>query len=139
MLVPGFCGSEGLFLEALRRQALDAGLAVTVSMAPLLPDLPNALLFEESGLLILAGEPLGAAPVVGRVNMRRFFGREESAALRPLLRELRAASDGYAALTRRGFSQMREAHFALEALYGAAMDFPAKERFQTAFIASLFA
>lgn len=139
MTVTPLYGSEALFLEALRRQALDAGLAVTVSMAPLQPELPNALLLEESGLLFLAGEPLEVAPIVGRVNMRRFLRQETLASLRPLLRELRAAGEGYSVLTREGFSQMKEAHFALEALYGAAMDFSAKERFQADFIASLFA
>ena len=131
--VSPFYGSEFLFLEELRCQALAAGQAVTVSYDPLLPRYPNAVYLEESRRLFLVGNSDGG------VNLRRFFEAADVAKLRPLLRTIRQCRKPLRAVSEAGFAEMREAHFALEKIYGAAMDFTAKERFQQDYLASLFA
>ncbi len=125
-------GTAHHFLSALVDAARERGLSVTASVDPLMPERFDALRFEESGRVYEIGGG-GAKPI----NMKRFI---DLTALRGCRDELkstaklrRAALDS--ALS--SLSRAADAHFALEKIYGEAMDFAAKEDFTDSLIGQI--
>lgn len=125
-------------MAALRREAEVRGLAVRVSYDPVLPDRIDALLLCESGRLFTTC-PRRLCEYPHRVLYTRRFvelaemrqAREEATAARRLAKS--AMTGAVRALT-----EVKEAHFALESIYSAAMNFAAKENFTKIFCRELF-
>lgn len=126
-------------MEELRQIALSRGIAIRVSHDPLMPERIDAISCLSSGrtFVIL---PRGACLRPHRsVSVRRLLRVEEMGEVRrecnALARSVRAAV-GSAALA---MCDVRRAHFALEEIYSATMNFAAKESFTQIFCRELFA
>ncbi|MBE6639406.1 MAG: hypothetical protein E7616_08165 [Ruminococcaceae bacterium] len=127
-------GIEHLYLEILLLAGKEQGREMEYSPHPITPSLPEAVYFPSSGVLVTA-----MAGAMGKnVGTRRFLLQgslgDDGSMIRFLLdgerRFINAATDA--------FYEMRKHHFALEELYGAAMDFDKKEMFTKSFLAELF-
>lgn len=129
------CGTAYLFLSAIHSLCLEAGVSVRVSYDPILPERIDALELIDNGVVFsqCSGEEEGRT-----INMRRFVDNEGYRATRSAYRENLALCDCLLGLANKAFSEVREYHFQLEKIFGAAMDFEAKERFETAFSQGLF-
>lgn len=132
-------GAASVFLSELAQLCVKKKLAVSVSHDPVYPESIDALLLEESrrAFAVLPREmesPAGAQVL----SMRRFVevGRmkEIRGEVRLCERLARAMREGALESLR----AVRAAHFALEEIYVAAMDFAAKEKFTKAFCEKLF-
>ena len=131
--VPDKYGSAHLFLGDLIRAAEKKELSITVSLDPLIPCRADAVLLNATGKLYFIGS--GGEK---NINMLRFL---DAYTLREIRSDLRRAqeltlSSVSAALC--SFENAAEHHFALEKIYGEAMDFAAKEEFTDNFIAEMF-
>ncbi len=125
-------GTAHHFLSALVDVASSRRLAVTVSLDPLFPDRFDALRFEESGRVYEIAAS-GEKPI----NMKRFV---DISALRDHRDELKNAvklRDASLDSALSSLARAADAHFALEKIYGEAMDFAAKEDFTDSLIGQI--
>lgn len=130
----------GFYLtEALLASSEERGHEVVVSYDPLSPQRVDGLLYPDTGLCVLVGE--GATPEEAstrRLSLRRYTDTRALKALRGELRQVLAQRES---LTEQALHYLADAskwHFELEALYSAAMDFPAKETFTQNFCQRVF-
>ena len=133
-------GSGSRFMEMLYRVSAERGLPVLVTHDPLRPDHIDGLLWTDTGLCVLRDDMVETAcmtDTVGAqnrtVDLRRYLDAEGLRRVRPALREAAALKTAAVTAALHGLAEVREAHFGLEAVYAAAMDFAAKERFSEAF------
>ena len=112
----------------------ERGHRVYVSYDPLRPRLVDGLLYPDTGLCILLG---GTSPSedmpVRSLALRRYASPEGLRAVRGELRRTIALREELTAAALRHMSFAAEAHFQLEKIYSATMDFPAKEAFTERF------
>lgn len=153
----GSVGFDSLFLQASRRVlitdcrgiarylmgaigeiAVKRRQAIRVSHDPIDPDVIDAILFCNCGVVFAVGSEEELAPYDKVVGMRRFL---ETWRMRDVREELnyaermrRAMLDGAV----ESLARVREAHFQLEEIYSSAMDFDAKEKFTKSFCEKLF-
>lgn len=118
----------GFFTEEILRAAERKGIGVRVSYDPLNTAVPDAVLLEESGIAFVVGGDSEDAD--GAVNMKRFINcPSESAEARKEIRRAIKARDALVDYACERLAEAGEAHFGLERLYGAAMDFFAESEF----------
>lgn len=133
------CRSAAQYLmAALRREAEVRGLSVRVSYDPVLPDRIDALLLCESGRLFTTSPRRFCEYPHQILYTRRFV---DLAGMRSARREATAARrQAKSAMTGavRALSDVKDAHFELESIYSAAMNFAAKENFTKIFCRELF-
>ena len=112
---------------------------------PFFPDRLSALLLPARGAAVLTGRsidgqvlyPVGDGGTV--INTERFFDRsKEAGSDAAKLRFCRRSADSLLRGAAEVFSEIRKVHFTLEGIYGAAMDFPALDRFREDFLKNLF-
>ena len=119
----------GLFISALIDEARRKGCRVRVSFDPVSTDVPDAVLFEESGTCFVVG--VGEAE--SKINMKRFFSFSHSSAqarvARAEFRADRRLYDGLLEYACERLAEAGEAHFELERIYGECMDFEAESRY----------
>lgn len=126
-----FYGTAHLFLAALLKEAEKKKLNVTVAVNPLDTGKADAVYFD-----------CGVAFGIGgngekKINMRRFA---DLPSCRLCRNEYRLADAFRKGLTDGALASLKAAsvyHFALEKIYGEAMDFAAKEEYTTNFISEL--
>lgn len=128
-IVRDYLSTADLFLGALFEEAKRKKCRIRVSYSPLDRTRIDALLLEESGIgfVIGRGEEAGRE---GRVNMRRFIdfsrGRSETVARdKSEFRELERLKNSLSERACKNLEEAGRAHFALEKIYGEAMDFEA--------------
>jgi hypothetical protein len=96
-------------------------------------DVPDAVLFEESGVGFVVCEGEGSGEIAGRINMKRFFSFPHASAEASRAKaEFRADGrlyDGLLSYACERLAEAGEAHFALESIYGKCMDFEAESRY----------
>ena len=112
---------------------------VLVSYHPVYPNKIDGLYYPESGLCVLVGHaepPEGA--VTRTVTLRRYAHAEALRSVRGELRHAQALRERLMDSVLRDLSSASRAHFELEKIYSAAMDFRAKEAFTESFCATLF-
>lgn len=133
-------GLGSRFVRLLYESSVRQGLTVTVTRSPLHPDRMDGILWHDTGLCVLDDTPAGCAQgCQARVmDLRRCADRESLRGLRAELREAASLRDSLLDAALRRFGDVRRAHFALETVYSAAMDFVAKERFTEAFCSRTF-
>ncbi len=125
-------GTAHHFLSALVEVARERKMAVTASVDPLIPERFDALRFEDSGRVYELGVESDKP-----INMKRFI---DITALRDYRDELKATAKLCRASLDSALSSLSnaaKAHFALEKIYGEAMDFAAKEDFTDSFIGQI--
>ena len=105
-----------------------------VSYDPVCPHKIDGLFYPDKGLCILVGN---ACPAEGgrtrALNLRRYADGEALRGLRGELRHARTLRDSLTEAALRELASAASAHFELERIYSAAMDFGAKEAYTEAF------
>lgn len=121
-------GIGELFLTSVADAAVKSGMRCRISPDPLCPGLCAAFV---TGGVVYTADRADGLPVTGaavhRVGMRRFI---DSSGLRSISGEyarISALSDSAVSAALSAMSDAARAHFALEEIYSAAMDFDAKE------------
>lgn len=132
-------GGGGLFLREVMRAAAEKRADAEVARTPLDPSWAEGTYLPGIGTAFLDGGAAEAQrPQDKLIRMSRFY---RPAALRAFRRELRQAAHSKEMLmtgASLAFEDARSAHFALEEIYAAAMDYPALESFCTALIPRIF-
>ena len=133
-----------LVTHKLGEKAAERGLNVRISYHPILPDRIDALLLEDSKTVFLVCEAdqterlRAAVPHSRVIRARRLIEpsvmRQKREGIRQTFR-LREALIGGA---QDELGKVAKAHFELEKIYSAAMDFDAKERYTDALCERLF-
>lgn len=131
----------GLFISALVDEARRKRCRVLVSFDPVNTEVPDAILFEESGLCFAVGESEPDALAEGRINMKRFVSLPRASAEAARVKsELKADGrlyDGLLCCACERLEEAGEAHFALEGIYGECMDFASESRFCSSLAATV--
>ena len=140
MILSGTRGGGSIFLGELAELARARGLDAEVGRGALVPEQLTGIAFPCGGLAVVDGDFAAEAREGDRViNMGRFW---RAAGLRAVRRELRHAEhcrEAMLAGASLAFGEARDAHFALEAIYGEAMDFGALGAWREGFLARIFA
>ena len=119
---------------ALMEVSRARGLRVYVSYDPLCPRRVDGLLYPDTGLCVLLGDTVPPEGIPTRaLPLRRYGDADALRAVRGELRRTLALREELTDAALRHLSQASEAHFELEKIYSAAMDFRAKETFTERF------
>jgi len=132
IVLDDFYGTATLFLSCLIGEAREKKCSVRVSYQPIIPSLPDAVLFEESGVCFVVGAH-GEREPDGRINMKRFVDGE---AIKKIRVEYRMNRRLFDALLNSAVEALAEAgahHFQLERIYSSCMDFDAQQKFTRSF------
>lgn len=118
-------------LHLLRHRAAERHIPITVFCDPLRPDRIDGLLFHESRLCVLGDAPAAGRPEADPhpLSLRSCLDSEVLRLVRPQMRAAAALRDSALENAVVHLSSAREAHFELERIYTAAMDFEAVEAF----------
>ncbi len=127
------CGTEHFFFDALCR-----ALEGRVRYAPdaVVPEHIRAI--TDGNVAAVEGERASREPVM-RVDTAAFIDAKGLANRSSRLREIEKAADAAERCAVTSFAQMSQAHFELEKIYSAAMDFKRKEKFTREFASRLLA
>lgn len=125
-------GLAWLLLRELDRQCLARGVATRVAPSPIFPNRLEAISLEGAGRSFFVGEGENA------ISVKRFFHPEKLRAVRQELRGVREVQERLKEYALESLARAATAHFALEEIYSAAMDFKAKEDFTEEFCRKLF-
>lgn len=140
LILTGTRGGGTLFLREALTEARARSFDAEAAWAPVEPTHLSGLSFPRDGMAILDETCAGEVREGDRViNMARFW---LSARLRLVRTELRHAAhcrEAMLAGASLSFAEVREAHFALEQIYVAAMDFAALNDYRDALFARIFA
>ena len=133
------CRGAGRYLTAdLRALAKERGHAVRVSHDPVIPDCIDAIFFVGSQTLFAICDPKLCEYPHRIIDVRRFVN---TAAMKEVRREVNFTARMERESQKGAISALaavKEAHFALEEIYSAAMNFEAKETFTKIFCRELF-
>ncbi len=133
-------GGGTLFLREVLTLAQARGLDTEAAWAPILPSQLSGLSFPRDGVAILdeacAGEKREGDRII---NLSRFWLSARLREVRTELRHTAHCREAMLAGASLAFSAAREAHFALEQIYVAAMDFAALNGYRDALLARIFA
>lgn len=133
-------GGGDIFLREAAALCRELRYDTEVSWAPVEPTQINALSLPADGVAFLdeacAGEAREGDKVV---NMSRFWLSERLRAMRTELRHAVRCREQLMAGAELAFADAREAHFAIEQIYIAAMDFAALNDYRDELLARIFA
>lgn len=124
-------GLSHLILSAALDTAVRRRLSVTVSYDPIICSVPDAVFFEESGILF-------ESVPHGSINPTRFMDKEAVGSVKKKIKSAVRLREAMLSEAENALSDVKKAHFEIEKIYGAAMNFGAKERFTEKFINELF-
>jgi hypothetical protein len=136
-----FYGLELLLMRALYEQGLRRGARMTVSYHPVYTERPDALFFEDSRVAIVIGGKELTLPQERyhrAVKLRRLTDAQALRARRDALRDAQRQRDALLQMGEEALMRAAVPHFALEELYGSAMDFGAKEAYTQQLCRALF-
>ena len=120
--------------RALLAHSETAGHRVYVSYDPLSPHRIDGLLYPETGLCVLVGDAFPPEGTPARaLSLRRYADTEGMRRVRGELRHAAKLKEALTAAALRHLSAAATAHFELERIYAATMDFAAKEAFTEGF------
>ncbi len=131
-------GLAARLMAAVYVRTVEEGHPVLVSYDPIYPDKLDGLLYPDSGLCILIGTPPDGEGDDRAISLRRYLNARH---LRPIRGEVRRAIHSRNAMVEAALYELKKAskaHFELEQIYAAAMDFSAKEAFTDQFCRELF-
>jgi hypothetical protein len=131
--VSDILGTAHFFLDRLKEFAENTNHTITVSYDPLSPEFVDAVYFESSEVLYKKN-----ADGYKNINMQRFLDAELVSSVRSELKRTLKLRDGCVDFALDSMKRASKNHFALEKIYGDAMDFDAKEEFTDNFIGELF-
>ncbi len=131
-------GCAQYLMRLLYQMAEKRRIAVRISHDPILPEWIDGLFLTDLGIAFVVGQPEECAYPYKRIGTRRFA---DISAMKPVKESLYHAERMARAMLGGALDSMtrvREAHFKIEEIYIAAMDFEAKEAFTKRFCESLF-
>lgn len=136
-------GVEYLLLEALAKRGEAAGASMTISYHPFFPTRPDAILFEDSRVLFTTRElaiqdTADTTRYIRTLHMRHLLDPSTLRTDRTALRQAQKHRDGLILAAHDALIAAATPHFALEEIYGATMDFAAKESFSARLANDLF-
>ena len=125
-------GTGYLLLHRLRHRAAERGIPVTVFCDPLRPERADGILFRENGLCVLCDTETVCSQsgcTCRTVSLRTCMDADGVRRIRPMLRESAGLRQSALTAALHHLATAAESHFALESLYGTAMDFSAVSAF----------
>lgn len=134
-LSPTLLGGEQILMEDLFLKMKEEGYALTLLCDPLTLK-PDALYFEESGVLFRHGAPTGLDKEK-ILDSRRLFDRP-SGVEKARSKRYRACEDLLTAEALSLLSEISVLHLQAEEIYGSAMDFSSLEEYENDLLSSLF-
>lgn len=132
--IEDFGDAAHLLLARLYALCREKGISVRVSYHPVLPHRIDALELLDNGVAF----GIGDGEEEDTIRMRRFVRRDSYGDLRASLREGNAVCRQLTEMAEAALLAVRDYHFRLEEIFGTAMDFSAKERFEKSFSEKLF-
>lgn len=133
VLIEDLHGIARYLTDALLDLALERRQLIRVSHDPIDPARIDAICLSDCGITFLVGRQEPALCADKTIGMRRFLDTlslsDRREALNVSARARRLLTDGAMA----AFTEVKEAHFALEAIYSSTMDFSAKEEYTRQF------
>lgn len=143
-LIEDYLDTAYLLTRELGERAAEYGMNMRISYHPILPDHIDALLLEDSKTVFLVCETekieaLRAVAPHGRVvSMRRLIEPTIMRKKRENIRQTYRLREALIGGAQDELKKVSKAHFELESIYSAAMDFDAKERYTKALCEKLF-
>ncbi len=143
-LIEDYLDTAYLLTRELGQRAMEQGIDVRVSYHPILPDRIDALMLEDSKTVFLVCETekievlRGVAPHGRVVSMRRLVEPTVMRGKRESIRQTYRLREALIGGAQDELKKVSRAHFELESIYSAAMDFEAKERYTGALCERLF-
>ncbi len=131
-VVDDYYETGAYFLLAMMEEGRRRECAMTVSYQPLSPDLPDAVLFRESGICLILGEPQ-SREADGRVNMKRFVNGELLKDVKVDFRINKRMEDALLTSAVDALADAGRYHFELERIYVSCMDFDSLGKFTRSF------
>lgn len=131
-VVDDYYGTGAAFLLRMMEEGQRKACAMRVSYQPLMPELPDALLFLDSGICFVLGDT-GAREADGRVNMKRFVDGEKLSEAKVDYRINERLREALLSSAAEALSDAGRYHFELERIYASCMDFDALGRFTRSF------
>lgn len=131
-------GAAGLYLREIGNLAMEKRWKIRVSYHPLMPNCPDAIYLSDLQIGFLACKPSDLPEGAKVIRVRRFL---DPKGLKAVHREILFDERMAEALTDEALAALDEAgraHFRLEEIYKAAMDFEAKENFTKEFCRRFF-
>ena len=107
-----------------------------LSPNPILCDRLDALSVMPQGLTFEIGD--SGSDDIRNINMKRFVNTVDIIAIRSNIRLATRLRDGIYDMAALEFENVKKYHFTLEEIYGAAMDFEAKEQLENEFCKKIF-
>lgn len=138
VLIDDCRGTARYLMEAIKRGAEARCQPIRLSHSPIDPEVIDAVFFCDCGVLFVAGNAREGIPFDKSVGMRRFL---ETSRMGEVRADVNAAERGIRMMLEgavKSLADVRNAHFKLESIYSAAMDFDAKEKFTKQFCERLF-
>lgn len=132
-----YAASAFLFAE-FGRVAMEKRARVRVSYDPLLPGRPDGILFCDERIALAPAEGKDPELPAKTIRMRHFVDVGGMHEARGKIRHAEALRRALLSTAEEAMGEVKAAHFSIEAIYGDAMDFSAKERFTKQFIKKLF-
>ena len=132
-LVEDCRGCVQYFMRVVYRICREKRLRIRVSFDPVLPDRIDGIFLLESGWAFVSARAEGLEYPHRRLSLRRFVKTSEMKPIRPMLNHLDQMSRALRGGVLEAMGAVRNAHFALEAIYSASMDFARKEAFTKCF------
>lgn len=128
--------SAHFLMDEIYRQAKEKEVGIRISRHPIIKDRIDALCAMREGLTFEIGNGMNDGARI--VNMKRFLDMGHISSIRQDYRTAVRARDQALDVALCEFEKVKEHHFLLEEIYGAAMDFEAKERFTCGFCNKIF-
>ena len=133
-------GLEYTVLDELWQEGARRGADMIVSHHPIYPACVDAVYFIDSRVAFLSREVTEEETALPcrSFRLQHLLDAQGLRQVRPELRALRKQQQALETLAVQAMSRVAQAHFTLEAIYGAAMDFTAKEAYSHQLLGRLF-
>jgi hypothetical protein len=131
--VQDYYGVGYLLMSEIFSMASRRGCRMLVSRDPVHPHRIDGIFFKDTALCITVAEPHECPETCRFISLRRYVDptrlKEKRAILRHAVSQTESLTDG----ALHSLAEAGKHHFALERLYAATMDFPAKEAYTASF------
>lgn len=130
-----------IFMSSLVQTVNELGAKCTVSLSALDPSLPDAVYFEETGVLVtdIPSAACSSAKEEKNISASRFTDNSTLASMRAKLRAYDKLINELAVEAKNELAEAKEAHNKIESIYIPAMDFKSLDEYTVSLINRIFA
>lgn len=125
--IVGVYGSEYIFMNALKCAAESKKLEYTLSPSPLSHQYSDAILFESEEIAVITGKRIQDNSAI-LIDTTQFLDNKALSAQKSKLEFLSHEHEAFLWSASDSFSKASDAHFSLEKIYTAAMDFSKQDK-----------